>query len=233
MVMDLYLTWLLQYTYPIAVPTEKRREACFHFSRRRKIYHIPVSLNLEIRNICLLNKPLLASCNLISAKELPCWNMFSLFVCLSLYSLKFFYSLAVEWVLIFEFWFEKVGSKQNNIIDCTRYQSTLKICLIVSVIICPYNTFPVLNVMYMYHQPIPPFLFVLQKMMWLISFKVHCLLGLLAFVAYQFLWLTNGIHTSFWRLWTPQMYNLSSSWWYCCENLSLMRSLRLLICCLN
>ena len=29
-------------------------------------------------------------------------------------------SFAVVWVQIFEFWFEKVGSRQNNIIDCIK-----------------------------------------------------------------------------------------------------------------
>jgi len=31
------------------------------------------------------------------------------------------YFVAVEWVLTFEFWFGKVGRKQNNIIDCRRF----------------------------------------------------------------------------------------------------------------
>ncbi|KAG5223395.1 proteasome alpha type (20S proteasome alpha B) (proteasome endopeptidase complex) [Salix suchowensis] len=30
--------------------------------------------------------------------------------------------IKVEWVLTFEFWYGKVGSKQNNIIDCTRFE---------------------------------------------------------------------------------------------------------------
>ena len=40
------------------------------------------------------------------------------FCCLILKSAK---SSAVVWDQIFEFWFEKVGSRQNNIIDCIEY----------------------------------------------------------------------------------------------------------------
>ena len=41
-------------------------------------------------------------------------------------------SSTVLWVQIFEFWFEKVGSRQNNIIDCIWYVVSIPIfCLVV------------------------------------------------------------------------------------------------------
>lgn len=51
-------------------------------------------------------------------------NLFSALV-LFLSTFKFFFIMmpfpTVAWVLILEFWSEKVGSRQNNTIDCTRY----------------------------------------------------------------------------------------------------------------
>ncbi|KAB5532260.1 hypothetical protein DKX38_018988 [Salix brachista] len=46
--------------------------------------------------------------------------------------LNHMYFVAVELVLTFEFWFGKVGSKQNNIIDCTRGVRPFGVSLLVS-----------------------------------------------------------------------------------------------------
>lgn len=112
----------MQLTYPpIAVSTGKNSWA-YCSSLGKEKYSIALLLDLQIRHLGYLVAQRVTSYQLMQLISL-CQR--GLLCCiLSLQSLNHLYFVVVEWVLTFEFQFGKAGSRQNNIIDCTRYCSS-------------------------------------------------------------------------------------------------------------
>jgi len=116
LVMDITLTWSTCALLRFQQEKKKRRVTNMEFLRKIKIRHSSV-LGFEIRHLGYLVAQRATSYKLLQLislcqKGLLCSTFF-------LTVLNHAYFVAVEWVLTFEIWFAKVGSKQNNIIYCT------------------------------------------------------------------------------------------------------------------